>query len=175
MPSRDAVVPNARSARLRFVVHEHEARRHHWDFRLELGGVLRSWAIPKGPSLDPADKRLAVQVDDHLLVYADYEGIIPPGEYGAGPVVVWDRGTWEAVGEADPEAQLARGELSFRLRGRRLRGEFHLTRMRGRGRERDWLLIKKRDEHAVPQWSIASALTPAKRSRLRVKVPPCAP
>jgi bifunctional non-homologous end joining protein LigD len=156
------------------VVQEHEARRRHWDLRLELGGALKSWALPRGPSLNPAEKRLAVRVEDHPLVYGDYEGIIPPGEYGAGPVAVWDRGTWEPVDAADPEAQLAHGDLSFRLRGRRLRGEFHLTRLRGRGRERDWLLIKKRDAYADPDWTIARALTPAKRRRLRVRVPPCA-
>jgi bifunctional non-homologous end joining protein LigD len=156
---------------LRFVVHEHEARRHHWDFRLELAGALKSWAVPKGPSLNPADKRLAVRVEDHPLDYAGYEGVIPPGEYGAGAVVVWDRGTWEAVGEGDPEAQLESGDLSFRLYGRRLRGEFHLTRMRARGRGRDWLLIKKRDEHADPRWSISRALTPQKRRRLRATLP----
>ena len=159
--------------RRRFVVHEHEARRLHWDFRLELAGALKSWALPKGPSLNPADKRLAVRVEDHLLAYADYEGIIPAGEYGAGPVVVWDRGSWEPLGELDPESQLEKGDLSFRLRGRRLRGDFHLTRIRGRGRERDWLLIKKRDEHADPGWTIPHALTPQKLKRLRVKVPRC--
>jgi bifunctional non-homologous end joining protein LigD len=152
---------------LRFVVHEHEARRHHWDLRLELAGALKSWAVPKGPSLNPADKRLAVRVEDHPLDYAGYEGVIPPGEYGAGAVVVWDRGTWEAVGEEDPETQLESGDLSFRLHGRRLRGEFHLTRMRAPGRERDWLLVKKRDEHADPRWSISRALTAQKRKRLR--------
>jgi bifunctional non-homologous end joining protein LigD len=155
--------PRRAVRRLRFVVHEHEARSHHFDFRLELGGVLVSWAVPKGPSLDPAEKRLAVRVEDHELAYADWEGSIPPGEYGAGLVAVWDRGTWEPVGEGDPTARLRRGDLAFRLRGRRLRGEFHLVRLRGRGRRRDWLLIKKRDEQAEPGFEIASALTPAKR------------
>jgi len=159
--------------RLRFVVHEHAARRRHWDFRLELGGVLKSWALPKGPSLNPAEKRLAVQVEDHLLAYADYEGIIPPGQYGAGAVTVWDHGRWEPVGDLDPERQLERGDLSFRLYGRRLRGEFHLTRLRRAGREDDWLLIKKRDEYADPDWILPSALTPAKRKRLRLKISPC--
>ena len=159
--------------RRRFVVHEHAARRRHWDLRLELGGALKSWALPRGPSLNPAEKRLAVQVDDHPLEYGDFEGIIPPGAYGAGPVAVWDHGTWEPVDAADPEVQLEQGDLSFELHGRWLRGEFHLTRLRGRGRERDWLLIKKRDAYADPDWAIPYALTPQKVRRLRVRIPPC--
>lgn len=164
--------PRARSHR-HFVVHEHAARRRHWDLRLELGGALKSWALPRGPSLNPAEKRLAVQVEDHPLEYEDFEGIIPPGAYGAGPVAVWDHGTWEPIDAEDLEAQLEQGDLSFVLHGRFLRGEFHLTRLRGRRREHDWLLIKKRDEYADPEWRIPLALTPQKVSQLRVRVPPC--
>jgi bifunctional non-homologous end joining protein LigD len=146
----------------RFVVHEHEARRRHFDFRLEIGGVLKSWAVPKGPSMDPSEKRLAVQVPDHPLSYCDFEGVIPEGEYGAGPVVIWDRGTFVPRGE-DPEGDLDRGRLSITLRGRKLKGGFTLVRLR-RG---DWLLIKQADEQAERGWKIASALTPARRKKLR--------
>jgi bifunctional non-homologous end joining protein LigD len=156
---------------LRFVVHEHGSSHHHWDFRLEAAGALKSWAVPKGPSLDPAERRLAVRVEDHLLEYADYEGIIPPG-YGAGPVVVWDRGTYETVEARAPEEALASGSFSFVLRGRELRGEFHLQRLRGRPRH--WLLIKKRDAAAKPGWKIESALTRRRIARLEVRTPPCA-
>jgi bifunctional non-homologous end joining protein LigD len=129
-----------------FVVQKHAARRLHYDFRLELGGVLKSWAVPQGPSADPADKRLAVAVEDHPVEYADFEGIIPPGEYGAGPVIVWDRGAWRPV--EDPVAGLAKGKLLFTLHGYKLRGEWTLVRTRRDPRE--WLLIKHRDREADP-------------------------
>jgi bifunctional non-homologous end joining protein LigD len=161
------------TAPLRFVVHEHKATRLHYDFRLELGGVLRSWAVPKGPSMNPADKRLAVLVEDHPLEYADFEGIIPPGQYGAGPVVVWDRGTWEPAEAGDPAAALRQGKLAFVLHGERLRGGFALARLaRGKG-GKDWLLMKRKDAAADPSWTLQSALTPGRLERLRVKVPPC--
>jgi bifunctional non-homologous end joining protein LigD len=132
------------------VVHKHGARRLHYDFRIEHGGVLHSWAIPKGPSLDPHEKRLAVRVADHPLDYGGFEGNLPEGEYGAGPVLIWDRGVWEP--EEDPAAGLRAGKLAFRLRGEKLRGGFALVRMGGRaareGREH-WLLIKARDEEAA--------------------------
>ena len=129
-----------------FVVQKHHARRLHWDFRLEHGGVLWSWAVPKGPSLDPADKRLAVHVEDHPLDYAKFAGTIPEGQYGAGEVEIWDRGTWAPVG--DPEEGLRRGELKFVLKGKRLNGRFVLVRLKPRERERaeNWLLIKEHDE-----------------------------
>lgn len=132
----------------RFVVQQHAARRLHYDFRLEMDGVLRSWSVPKGPSYDPADKRLAVQTEDHPLAYADFEGIIPKGEYGGGTVMLWDRGTWEPLGDA--AAGYAEGNLKFRLQGERLQGGWALVRMGGRaGAEgRNWLLIKERDEQA---------------------------
>lgn len=138
----------AKSGR-KFVVQEHDARRLHYDFRLELGGVLKSWAVPKGPSLIPGEKRLAVAVEDHPLDYADFEGRIPKGEYGAGPVIVWDRGAWAPVGDA--EKGLAEGSLDFDLEGEKLRGRWRLVRMRKRrGDKRDnWLLIKSDDQWAA--------------------------
>lgn len=133
-----------------FVIQKHSARRLHYDFRLEWDGVLRSWAVPKGPSLDPAEKRMAVQVEDHPLSYGDFEGEIPRGHYGAGSVIVWDRGTWEPVGDA--ARGFREGKLKFTLAGEKLHGGFTLVRMRGRGNERQpaWLLIKEQDEHARP-------------------------
>jgi bifunctional non-homologous end joining protein LigD len=135
---------------LAFVVQKHAARSLHWDFRLEHGGVLWSWAVPKGPSMDPADRRLAVRVEDHPLAYAKFEGRIPAGEYGAGTVDIWDRGTWRPGGE--PVAALSRGELKFTLRGTRLTGGFVLVRLKPRPRERgdNWLLIKEHDGFERP-------------------------
>jgi bifunctional non-homologous end joining protein LigD len=156
----------------RFVVHEHRARRLHYDFRLELAGVLKSWAIPKGPSMNPADKRLAVMVPDHPVAYIDFEGIIPAGEYGAGPVVVWDAGTWEPIERGRPEGQLAAGKLAFVLHGRKLRGAFALARFGGRT-GKDWLLMKKKDEDADPAWKLRTELTPRRLARLAEATPPC--
>lgn len=132
-----------------FVVQKHAARRLHYDFRLELDGVLLSWSVPKGPSLDPGTRRLAVRTEDHPLEYAGFEGIIPEGEYGGGTVVVWDRGTWHP--ESDPHEALRRGRLTFELFGEKLRGRWHLVRTRGdaAGRDREsWLLFKGRDDAA---------------------------
>jgi bifunctional non-homologous end joining protein LigD len=132
-----------------FVVHKHAARRLHYDLRLELDGVLKSWAVTRGPSLSPEDKRLAVRTEDHPLDYAEFEGRIPEGEYGAGSVIVWDRGRWST--EGDPHQQLAKGHLVFDLAGSKLKGRWHLVRMKGReqrGRE-NWLLIKAEDEQAT--------------------------
>ena len=134
-----------------FVVHKHAARRLHYDLRLELDGVLKSWAVTRGPSLSPADKRLAVRVEDHPLDYAEFEGRIPEGEYGAGSIIVWDRGRWST--EGDPRDQLAKGHLIVDLHGRKLKGRWHLVHMRGkdqRGKE-NWLLIKEDDEHATTE------------------------
>ncbi|MCO5101381.1 MAG: DNA ligase D [Burkholderiaceae bacterium] len=143
-----------------FVVQKHAARRLHYDFRLELDGALASWAVPKGPSLDPKVKRMAVHVEDHPLEYADFEGTIPPKQYGAGTVIVWDRGTW--LPEGDPHAAYRDGKLKFELRGEKLRGRWTLVRMHGHGDERQepWLLIKERDGFARPEddYSIVDAL-----------------
>jgi bifunctional non-homologous end joining protein LigD len=132
-----------------FVVHKHAARRLHYDLRLELDGVLKSWAVTRGPSLSPDDKRLAVRTEDHPLDYGEFEGRIPEGEYGAGGVIVWDRGRWST--EGDPHEQLAKGHLVVDLHGRKLKGRWHLVHMKGRdqrGKE-NWLLIKAEDEYAV--------------------------
>jgi bifunctional non-homologous end joining protein LigD len=125
-----------------FVIQKHHATRLHYDFRLELDGVLKSWAVPKGPSLDPKDKRLAVHVEDHPIEYGGFEGVIPKGQYGGGKVIVWDRGVWTPVG--DPDAGYRKGHLKFRLDGVKLHGGWNLVRMD----EKNWLLIKEQDEHA---------------------------
>jgi bifunctional non-homologous end joining protein LigD len=144
--------PAAKAARKRgnsFVIQKHAARRTHFDFRLEHDGVLKSWAVTRGPSLDPSQKRLAVMTEDHPLEYGGFEGVIPKGEYGGGPVMIWDEGTWEPIG--DPDEGLAKGDLKFRLHGNRLKGDFVLVRMKPRKEDRgrhNWLLINKRDDYA---------------------------
>ncbi len=139
----------------RFVVQKHRASHLHYDFRLEMDGVLKSWAVPKGPSLDPADKRLAMQVEDHPVSYFDFEGIIPAGNYGAGTVMVWDLGTWEPEGDA--HAMLAKGDLKFRLDGEKLKGSFALVHIRSRrpgNKGTEWLLIKHRDAYVQEGYDI---------------------
>jgi bifunctional non-homologous end joining protein LigD len=154
----------------RFVVQKHRASHLHYDFRLEMEGVLKSWAVPKGPSLDPGDKRLAMQVEDHPVSYFHFEGIIPPNNYGAGTVMVWDTGTWEPLKEdysdhpanrsereKQASAMLAKGDLKFRLRGGKLKGDFVLVKMRSRragSKGTEWLLMKKRDQNAVTGYNI---------------------
>ena len=157
----------------RFVVHEHRATHLHYDFRLEAGGVLKSWAVPKGPSMNPADKHLAVMVADHPVEYLDFEGIIPDGHYGAGPVVVWDSGTYTvAEGEA-AEDQLSTGSLAFVLNGHKLKGSFVLTRLSHGRSGKEWLLIKRRDAYADASWHLKSELTGRRLKRLSVRIPPC--
>ncbi len=157
-----------KQSRHRFVVQRHHASRLHYDFRLEMEGVLKSWAVPKGPSLDPADKRLAMRVEDHPVSYFDFEGTIPKGNYGGGTVMVWDAGTWEPLSpvpvngayvpgpEKDAAAMLAKGDLKFRLKGKRLNGDFALVHIKGRGGSKgnEWLLIKKKDDRVVAGFDI---------------------
>jgi bifunctional non-homologous end joining protein LigD len=134
---------------LAYVIQKHRATQLHYDFRLEWDGVLLSWAVPKGPSLDPSVKRLAMQVEDHPIHYASFEGVIPEGEYGGGTVMVWDQGTWEPE-VPDVPAAIAKGDLKFTLRGKKLQGSWVLVCTRGYGKDssRSWLLIKHRDEFA---------------------------
>ena len=146
-----AVAP---SNRLRFVIQKHDATRLHYDLRLELDGVFKSWAVTRGPSLDPGDKRLAVEVEDHPLAYGDFEGTIPKGQYGGGTVQLWDRGYWKPEGKLSAQRQLEKGDLKFTLDGKRLQGSFVLVRMkhdRDGGKRTNWLLIKHRDEHSVEE------------------------
>ncbi len=141
------------SAGRRFVVQRHRARRLHYDLRLEIDGVLVSWAVPKGPTLDPASRRLAVQVEDHPVDYFDFEGVIPEGGYGAGDVIVWDWGTWEPAGDEDPAEALQAGELHFDVSGEKLAGRFALVRTgQDRSGKDKWLLLHKKDDHATPGW-----------------------
>ena len=137
----------------RFVVQRHRASRLHYDFRLELDGALLSWAVPKGPTLDPGVRRGAYQVEDHPLEYIDFEGVIPSGEYGGGDVIVWDAGTWEPSKSDNPARGLAKGELHFDLYGERLRGRFVLIRTSAADEEKkQWLLLHKHDDFAVDGW-----------------------
>lgn len=173
----DAAPGAERSARPVFVVQKHAATRLHYDLRLEMGGVLKSWAVPKGPSVDPAEKRLAVMTEDHPLEYGAFEGTIPEGEYGGGAVMLWDFGYWEPdttwkpagaggrrAGDAaptaaapaapsDPETAIAAGELKFILHGHKLTGSWVLVQMKGRG-DKNWLLFKHRDDAARPGYDV---------------------
>lgn len=151
-PSGSARAAASEGAAPRFVVQRHRARRLHYDFRLEIDGVLVSWAVPKGPTLDPNVRRLAARTEDHPLEYESFEGVIPRGEYGGGDVIVWDEGTWELHRDDDAAAALEAGELHLDLSGHKLRGRFVLVRTRGRGEGEQWLLLHKHDEHAVEGW-----------------------
>jgi bifunctional non-homologous end joining protein LigD len=160
---------------LRFVVHEHRSKRLHYDFRLEINGVLKSWAVPKGPSMSAADKRLAIMVPDHPLVYIDFEAVIPEGHYGAGPVVVWDNGEFVPLDTDDPEQSLKSGKLSFELKGKKLKGVFALAQMKHlpKSTGKEWLLMKKKDAYAKESYEVKTELTPARLKTLKEKVPPC--
>lgn len=152
-----------RRGALQFVIQKHAASSLHFDFRLELDGVMKSWAVPKGPSLDPAVKRLAIQVEDHPIEYNAFEGTIPEGEYGGGTVMIWDRGTYTADDPStDPVAELRRGyesgELAFVLQGERLHGSWALIRTR-RGSRTQWLLLKRRDDYAVAGSDVVAEYT----------------
>jgi len=159
-----------------FCVQRHDATRLHYDFRLEVDGTLKSWAVPKGPSLEPLTKALAMHVEDHPLDYGSFEGNIPKGEYGGGSVMLWDRGSYELLGDAPALAQIARGDFKFRLHGEKLRGEFALVLMKGRGKGNEWLLIKKKDAEAKPGWNIEdharSVLTGRTQQEIADGLPP---
>jgi bifunctional non-homologous end joining protein LigD len=137
-----------------FCIQRHDATRLHYDFRLEIDGVLKSWAVPKGPTLEPLAKHLAMHVEDHPIEYGNFEGNIPKGEYGGGSVMLWDRGTFELLGDAPAQEQIRRGDLKFRLHGEKVNGEFAIVLMKGRGKGNEWLLIKKKDADAQPGWNI---------------------
>ena len=143
--------------RKRFVIHEHHASRLHFDLRLEIDGVLKSWAVPKGVSMNPADKRLAVAVPDHSLSYINFEGTLAEGSYGAGRVAIWDKGEFETQ---NAEAQLKKGKLIFRVDGAKLKGEFTLVKFHNN--EKNWLIIKSKDEFADPKFKLETVLEPKK-------------
>jgi bifunctional non-homologous end joining protein LigD len=168
-PSGDGT-PRRSKRGLIFVVQKHRATALHYDFRLEWNGVLLSWAVPKGPSLDPSVKRLAMQTEDHPIDYAAFEGIIPEGEYGGGTVMVWDTGTW-APESTDVDAALRKGELKFRVDGKKLHGSFVLVRTRGGyGGKSAWLLIKHRDEYASDEDIATTQPRSVKSKRLLAEI-----
>src|SRR3954465_10495603 len=169
-PSGEKEVAPARAGRLRFVIQKHAASHLHFDLRLELDGVMKSWAVPKGPSLDPSVKRLAMQVEDHPIDYNTFEGTIPQGEYGGGTVMLWDRGTYSADAATSPDGDeaairegLRRGDLKISFHGDRLHGSFALVRMKfardGSSSKPQWLLIKHRDEFATDDDVVADNMT----------------
>lgn len=154
----------------RFVIHKHNATADHYDLRLELDGVLKSWAVPKGPSLNPADKRFAVETEDHPIEYIDFEGVIPKGEYGGGPMIVWDTGIWAPM--EDPVKSLAKGGLKIRLWGEKLKGGWMLARLKrkpGDGDKQGWLLIKEHDQAVDTQTDILAARPESVKSGRRIE------
>jgi len=169
-------VPKPRGKTLHFVIQKHAASHLHYDFRLELDGVMKSWAVPKGPSLDPSVRRLAMEVEDHPIAYNTFEGTIPQGEYGGGTVMLWDRGTYEADddgGAASLRSGYEKGELRFVMHGKRLRGGFVLTRLRRPGRPQ-WLLIKRRDAYADPERDVTTEETTSIATRRTMDRSPAA-
>jgi len=163
-PQGPSKAPKKRNGSLIYVVQKHMASQLHYDFRLEWRGVLLSWAVPKAPSLDPEVKRLAMRTEDHPVEYADFEGVIPAGQYGAGTVMLWDRGTWQPD-SADVDASLQQGKIKFTLQGKKLQGSWVLVRTRGFGKNAPrsaWLLIKHRDQYA----STKDAATRADKERV---------
>lgn len=153
-PAGNLPAPSADREKARFVVQRHRATRLHYDFRLEIDGVLVSWAVPKGPTLDPAVRRAAFAVEDHSLEYIDFEGVIGRGQYSSGDVIIWDAGTWRLAGSEDPGRAVASGELHLDLFGHKLQGRFLLTRTRtDAAGKQQWLLIHKRDDFAVDGWN----------------------
>jgi bifunctional non-homologous end joining protein LigD len=172
-PSGDAEAKKATHPQLLYVIQKHRATQLHYDFRLEFEGVLLSWAVPKGPSLDPSVKRLAMQVEDHPVDYGGFEGVIPEGEYGGGTVMVWDTGTWTPESQsADVAAALKKGDLKFLLHGKKLHGSWVLVRTRGFGSSsgKSWLLIKHRDEFASTEDIVATEPKSAVSKRLLVDI-----
>jgi bifunctional non-homologous end joining protein LigD len=154
----------------RFFIQRHNATRLHYDFRLEIDGTLKSWAIPKGPSLDPSVKHLAAMVEDHPLDYGDFEGNIPKGEYGGGSVMLWDRGTFDLIGEEPGAAQIARGDLKFELHGEKLHGTWAIVHMKNRGKGNEWLIIKKKDDAAETPWDIEELAYSVKTGRSQEEI-----
>jgi bifunctional non-homologous end joining protein LigD len=169
-PEPKPSTPAAQKTKRSFYVQRHDATRLHYDLRLEIGGTLKSWAVPKGPSLDPARKNLAMMVEDHPLEYGTFEGNIPAGNYGAGSVMLWDQGSLEILEEKSPEAQLERGDLKFRLDGEKLKGSFALVRMKNRGKGNEWLLIKKRDGEDVAGWDVEAHAWSVKTGRTQDEI-----
>ena len=159
-----------------FVVQKHAARRLHYDFRLAIDGTLKSWAVPKGPSLNPDDKRLAVRTEDHPLDYANFEGNIPEGSYGAGTVMVWDRGTFQVEGKADAATQVEHGEIKFSLNGEKLRGSFVIVKLKNSEKGNEWLMIKHKDAAVDLNWNIdehdGSVLTGRVLEEIKAQQPP---
>lgn len=154
----------------RFYVQRHDATRLHYDLRLEIDGTLKSWAVPKGPPMQPLAKHLAMHVEDHPLDYGEFEGNIPAGNYGAGSVMLWDKGTFDLLGDAPAEDQIKRGDLKFRLHGEKLKGDFALVLMKGRGKGNEWLVIKKKDEFADPEWDAEQQAFSVKTGRTQEEI-----
>jgi bifunctional non-homologous end joining protein LigD len=150
----------------KFMVHEHHASHLHFDFRIQLQGVFKSWAVPKGPSMNPSDKRLAIMVEDHPLEYGSFEGVIPEGQYGAGRVAIWDSGRYSVL-----DGDIRSGRLEFNLQGKKLKGIFVLAKMKGK--EKEWLLIKKNDAYADRLFTLKTVLAPKDPNQKRTKKPPC--